>query len=270
VFAHDWQFATGEPLELPVREEDRPGCATVAIVPSGPDQSRNARPLNYFTGITSAQRSVWLTSPYFIPDEAILSALASAALKGVDVRILVPAESDVLLVGPAGRSYYQQLLYVGIRIFEYLPSMLHAKTMVIDEHLALVGSANIDMRSFTLNFEVGALIDDPARGRGRCAIASTRRPKRAAKSPWRRSSAGRWRNACSTARHDSFRRCFETFLSRTQQPLGITGRRNTRPGGYRWPQSRIFRPPHPRAAPAPGIEDAKACQGCHDRGARKN
>ena len=162
VFAHDWQFATGEPLELPVREEDRPGCATVAIVPSGPDQPRNASQLNYFTGITSAQRSVWLTSPYFIPDEAILSALASAALKGVDVRILVPAESDVLLVGPAGRSYYQQLLNVGIRIFEYLPSMLHAKTMVIDEHLALVGSANIDMRSFTLNFEVGALIDDPA------------------------------------------------------------------------------------------------------------
>ena len=161
VFAQDWQFATGEPLDLPLRQEERPGGATVAVVPSGPDQLRNASQLNYFTGITSAQRSVWLTSPYFIPDEAILSALASAALKGVDVRILVPAKSDVLVVGPAGRSYYQQLLNVGIRIFEYLPSMLHAKTMVIDEHLALVGSANIDMRSFTLNFEVGALLDDP-------------------------------------------------------------------------------------------------------------
>jgi cardiolipin synthase len=77
------------------------------------------------------------------------------------VRILVPDKSDVLLVGPAGRSYDQQLLAVGIRIFEYLPSMLHAKTMVIDAQLALVGSANIDIRSFRLNFEVGALIEDP-------------------------------------------------------------------------------------------------------------
>lgn len=162
VFAQDWQFATGEPLDLPLHQESRPGGASVAIVPSGPDQLRNASRLNYFAGITSAQRSVWLTSPYFIPDEAILAALISAALKGVDVRILVPARSDVLLVGPAGRSYYLQLLAVGVRVFEYLPSMLHAKTMVIDGRLALIGTANIDMRSFALNFEVGALIDDPS------------------------------------------------------------------------------------------------------------
>jgi len=162
VFAEDWCFATGETLELAERQQMPPGDACVAIVPSGPDQLRNASHLSYFTGITSARRSVWLTSPYFIPDEAILTALVTTALKGVDVRILVPAASDVLLVGPAGRSYYRQLLGVGVRIFEYLPSMLHAKTMVIDERLALVGSANIDMRSFSLNFEVGALIDDPA------------------------------------------------------------------------------------------------------------
>jgi cardiolipin synthase len=162
VFAEDWYFATGETLALPERQGVMPGNACVAIVPSGPDQSLNASHLSYFTGITSARRSVWLTSPYFIPDEAILTALVTTALKGVDVRILVPAASDVLLVGPAGRSYYRQLLGVGVRIFDYLPSMLHAKTMVIDERLSLVGSANIDMRSFSLNFEVGALIDDPA------------------------------------------------------------------------------------------------------------
>ncbi|TLM69193.1 MAG: cardiolipin synthase [Deltaproteobacteria bacterium] len=162
VFAEDWKFATGESPDYPDRQIVARGNARIAIVPSGPDQLRNASQLNYFAGITSARRSVWLTSPYFIPDEAILSALIGAALKGVDVRILVPARCDVLLVGPAGRSYYQQLLGVGIRVFEYLPSMLHAKTMVIDEQLALVGSANIDIRSFRLNFEVGALIDDPA------------------------------------------------------------------------------------------------------------
>lgn len=161
VFAEDWRFATGESLDFPETQNAAQGSATVAIVPSGPDQPRNASQLNYFAGITSARTSVWLTSPYFIPDESILSALIGAALKGVDVRILVPQQCDVLLVGPAGRSYYQQLLAVGIRIFEYLPSMLHAKTMVIDEQLALVGSANVDIRSFRLNFEVGALIDDP-------------------------------------------------------------------------------------------------------------
>jgi cardiolipin synthase len=160
VFAEDWHFATGEALNLPERQTARQGNACVAIIPSGPDQLRNASHLNYFAGITSAKHSVWLTSPYFIPDEAILSALISAALKGIDVRILVPANSDVLLVGPAGRSYYRPLLAAGGRIFEFLPSMLHAKTMVVDERLALVGSANIDMRSFHLNFEVGALIDD--------------------------------------------------------------------------------------------------------------
>lgn len=162
VFAEDWFFATGEALEIPEREGRALGTARITVVPSGPDQVRNASQLSYFAGITSAQRSVWLASPYFIPDEAIVTALISAALKGVDVRILVPAKCDVLLVGPAGRSYYRQLLGVGIRIFEYLPAMLHAKTMVVDGHLALVGSANIDMRSFKLNFEVGALIDDPA------------------------------------------------------------------------------------------------------------
>jgi len=160
VFAEDWHFASGEILDLPERQSGPRGKACVAIVPSGPDQPRNASQLNYFAGITAAQRSAWLTSPYFIPDEAILAALVSAALKGVDVRILVPAVSDVLLVGPAGRSYYRQLLAAGGRIFEYLPAMLHAKTMVVDERLALVGSANIDVRSFNLNFEVGALIDD--------------------------------------------------------------------------------------------------------------
>lgn len=162
VFAEDWHFATGETPEL---DEGLPvlhGSSTVAIIPSGPDQLRNASQLSYFIGINAARRSIWLTSPYFIPDETILTALIAAALKGVDVRILVPAKSDVLLVGPAGRSYYPQLLSAGIRMYEYLPSMLHAKTMVIDERLSLVGSANVDMRSFGLNFEVGAMIDDPA------------------------------------------------------------------------------------------------------------
>lgn len=160
VFAEDWNFATGERLNVPAFAGQAAGTSRVAIIPSGPDQVRNASQLAYFTGISTARRMVWLNTPYFIPDEAILCALISAALKGVDVRVMVPSRCDVLLVGSAGRSYYRQLLEAGVRIFEFTPAMLHAKTMIVDERLALVGSANFDIRSFRLNFEVGTLVDD--------------------------------------------------------------------------------------------------------------
>ena len=88
------------------------------------------------------------------------NALASASMRGVDVRLLLPAKCDVPLVGPAARSYYPKLVAAGVRAFEYLPSMLHAKTLVVDGRWGIVGSANVDVRSFRLNFELGALVID--------------------------------------------------------------------------------------------------------------
>lgn len=161
VFVEDWEFATGELLELPEpRAGD--GDATVAVVPSGPDQEHNASAFAYFSAVTQAQRTCYLTSPYFVPDEPLVRALCAAAMRGVDTRILVPRRNDVRLVATAARSYYQALLECGVRIYEYLPSMLHAKTLVVDSSVGIVGSANADVRSFGLNFELGVVVESRA------------------------------------------------------------------------------------------------------------
>ncbi|MBM3984920.1 MAG: cardiolipin synthase [Planctomycetes bacterium] len=168
-FAEDWGFATDEELELPpvpppvdgqgtLDLHDADGSAVVAVIPSGPDQAHNANGLVHFAGIAAARARIWLESAYFIPDEALMTALVSAALRGVDVRVVVPAVSDVGLVRAAARSYYPALLRGGVRVFEFQPSMLHSKTVVVDGRWGLVGSANMDIRSFRLNFELGALV----------------------------------------------------------------------------------------------------------------
>ncbi len=161
-FAEDWAFATDQTLEVREVPPLAEGTCTVAIIPSGPHQPSNASAMAYFTGIATARHRVWLSSPYFVPDGATLRALSSAAIRGCDVRILVPKDNDIRFVGAAARSYYGELLRVGVRIFEYRPSMLHAKTMVVDGAWSIVGSANIDIRSFRLNFELGALVADRA------------------------------------------------------------------------------------------------------------
>jgi cardiolipin synthase len=163
VFAEDWSFATEseEILEVP-REEPEDRGSLVAVLPSGPDQEANAARLAYFAGITSAVSRCWIASPYFIPDGPTNRALVTAALRGVDVRILLPEKNDVTLMGPAGRSYYLALVRAGARIFEYRPAMLHSKLMSIDGRWCLLGSANVDVRSFWLNFEISALVFDPS------------------------------------------------------------------------------------------------------------
>lgn len=161
VFAEDWCFMRGEALPLPA-EEPHPGHSTVAILPSGPDQPHNATAFAWFAAVGLALERCWLTTPYLVPDAAMLAALTHAARRGVDVRILVPRRADFWLMDLVNRSYYPALLASGARVFEYAPSMLHAKTLLVDAHLALVGSANVDMRSFDLNFEVGALVFDRA------------------------------------------------------------------------------------------------------------
>ncbi len=161
VFAEDWCFMRGETLRL--REStDRPGATAVAILPSGPDQAHNATALAWFSAVSMSLERCWLTTPYFVPDPAMLRALSTAARRGVDVRVVLPRNADFWLMDLVNRSYYLPLLECGARVFEYAPAMMHAKTLAVDGHLALVGSANVDMRSFDLNFEVGALVADRA------------------------------------------------------------------------------------------------------------
>ncbi len=165
-FVEDWLYARG--TELPFgdayfpptapREADAPPGDVVQIVTSGPD--RDVFPIHkvFFAAINLAVARLWLTTPYFVPDDAILSALVSAALRGVDVRVLVPARSDSRLVDLAARSYFPDLLAAGAKVYEYQPRFVHAKTFVLDDDLAIVASANLDNRSFRIDFEIAAVV----------------------------------------------------------------------------------------------------------------
>jgi cardiolipin synthase len=159
-FFDDWQYATGyvarQAEYFPPAKGTGSHC--VQIVASGPD--RDFEPIHrlYFAAIGLATSRVLVTTPYFVPDDAILSALATAALRGVDVRILVPRRSDSLVVTAAARSYYDDVIAAGARVYEYQPTMVHAKTLVVDDIFSSVGTVNMDNRSFRLNFEVTAIL----------------------------------------------------------------------------------------------------------------
>jgi cardiolipin synthase len=162
VFLEDWHYATGHAPTAAeyFPEVDETADRVVQILASGPDHDLEAIKKLYFAAIASAQERVLVTTPYFVPDEAMLEAIATAALRGVDVRVLVPLRSDSRLVSAAGRSYYDELVAAGVRIYEYTPSMIHSKTLVVDRVFAAVGTANMDNRSFRLNFEVAAIAYD--------------------------------------------------------------------------------------------------------------
>ena len=157
-FLEDWHFATNQVVRdkalFPPPRPDEHEAAI--IVPSGPDQEWEAIEHVYFTAITQADERIQLTTPYFVPDEPVRIALAAAALRGVRVEIIVPRRSDSLIVTAAARSYFDELLRAGAHVYEY-PRMVHAKTMVVDGKIGIVGSANLDNRSFRLNFEVSML-----------------------------------------------------------------------------------------------------------------
>jgi cardiolipin synthase A/B len=165
VFADDWYYATGEDLagrdyvpEYAGPPEAPPSVADGAIIAGGPDSPYNATHDAFFLAATLARKRIFITTPYLAPTPAMETALRTAVYRGVDVRLLVPNRSDVPLARLAGRSYYPSLLSAGIRVFEYLPAVLHEKLWIIDDTFTVVGSANLDNRSFTLNFEISCFL----------------------------------------------------------------------------------------------------------------
>ncbi|MGL4521913.1 MAG: cardiolipin synthase [Bacilli bacterium] len=163
IFLHDWSYATGEVLtfqkEVPPPNVSTKGGA-VQLIAGGPDQEWEVIKDLFFTMIASAEKSVWIASPYFIPDDDIYAALRVAALRGVDVRLLTPGWPDKKLVYHASRSYFPKLLEAGARIFQYDDGFMHSKLLIVDGKNASIGTANMDMRSFHLNFEVNAFLYD--------------------------------------------------------------------------------------------------------------
>ena len=164
VFLRDWHYAEGRP---PAPDEDllpeqAPGALPVQIVTSGPDSDTEAIHRAMIDALNMARERIWLATPYFVPTESALTALTNAALRGVQVKLMVPEKSDSRVVTAAARSYYKELQDAGVLVFEYHDRMLHAKTLVVDTLYGSVGSANFDNRSFRLNFEVMAVVMDRA------------------------------------------------------------------------------------------------------------
>jgi cardiolipin synthase len=165
VFVEDWLFATGAAPPRMAELFPTPGEAgrhVVQVVASGPDRPELPIHDTFFALVNHARTRLWLTTPYFVPTEALVTALCTTARRGVDVRLIIPRKSDSLLIDLAAHSYVPELLASGVKVFEYLPRFIHAKTMVVDDDIAVVGTANLDNRSFRLNFELVTLLYDVA------------------------------------------------------------------------------------------------------------
>ena len=162
-FAMDWRWAADQEIpELewtPVASPSGDGVALV--IPSGPADEFETALLMFLHAINSAKERIWISSPYFIPDDAILSALQLAGLRGVEVKILIPDIADHTTPYLAAFSYFDEATLTGAEIYRYTDGFLHGKSMLIDNQIATVGSANFDNRSFRLNFEITAVCIDP-------------------------------------------------------------------------------------------------------------
>jgi len=164
LFICDWNFAADQHLKiLPdffCSTKSKKGKAMVQMAASGPDSSTPTIMLALMEVLGMAREEVLITTPYFIPGETILDAINMACLSGVKVKLLVPLHSDSFIVNAAARSYYAAILDCGAEIYLYKKGFVHAKTMVVDGELAVIGTANMDHRSFELNFEVNSIIYD--------------------------------------------------------------------------------------------------------------
>ena len=160
VFLEDWYVETGELLDTPhlFSPPPTPGNACLQTVPSGPSDSTENYQRLIIASIIGAQQQVTITTPYLIPDEGMLQAIEVARLRGVKVRLVIPAKSDQIIVGYASRAYYSEFLRRGVDIWLYGKGLLHSKTMTVDEDLGFVGSSNFDIRSFSLNFEINMIL----------------------------------------------------------------------------------------------------------------
>jgi cardiolipin synthase len=162
VFAEDWFFCAKKDLSGPqyFPPPSTDGQSIVQILPTGPDQTSGALEHVLFAAVAEARETIRIVTPYFVPDRAMRAALRHAALRGVRVELIVSQVTDVIGIIWASRSYYAELLDVGVNIYEWPLGMLHSKFMTIDDQWMMVGSANIDVRSFRLNFEATALVYD--------------------------------------------------------------------------------------------------------------
>lgn len=162
-FAEDWYWATGEipaDLDWTMTEEDLAGNQKALCLATGPADPFETCAMFFLTAINSARERIWIATPYFVPDDKIVTALQLAALRGVDVRILIPKAGDSHLVYLSSFSYLEGMEKAGVKVYRYEKGFLHQKTVLVDSELSAIGSANFDNRSFRLNFEVTGVVYD--------------------------------------------------------------------------------------------------------------
>ena len=155
-FAEDWYWVTGS---LPPMIAPRAACGSAIslIAATGPADRQESCSLVFTTAIHAAQQRVWITTPYFVPDQAVMAALRLAVFRGVDVRVLIPSRPDHYAVFQASTLYAHDAVLAGVRVFRYQPGFLHQKVVLIDDDTASIGSMNLDNRSFRLNFEITSI-----------------------------------------------------------------------------------------------------------------
>ncbi len=162
VFIEDWNWAADEVPDLNWSGQAETADQVAAIIPTGPADPADSWQLVVAEAANTARERLWIASPYFVPDDGVLTALQTAAIRGVDVRILIPEKADHLLVWLSAFTYFEQTIPFGVKLFRYKRGFLHQKVMLVDDRLACVGTANLDNRSFRLNFEISAFSPDPA------------------------------------------------------------------------------------------------------------
>jgi len=159
IFHNDWIYATGEEIEMDFSEAKiHKGTDIIQVIPSGPDLSGDAFYESLLDLICSAKTRIWIVTPYFVPNDTMMEALIIAGNKGIDVKLITPKKSDHLLADVARSSYMRDLKEAGIDVILYEGKMLHAKTILFDSNVGMVGSANFDNRSLFLNYEVVSFV----------------------------------------------------------------------------------------------------------------
>jgi len=199
VFSEAWHRAGGTPLEIPpLAVLEAASGARVLVLDSRPLRGHEESSSVLSAIVGAAHRSVFVTNAYFAPRPVAIEVLGAAARRGVDVRLLLPGASDVPLIRHAGHGYFGELLARGVRIFEYAAAVLHGKTMVADGYVSVVGSTNLDFRSFRFNAECNLVVLDEATGVGMTAAFEDdlTRSEEIRVEPWRRRPLGhRWGDA---------------------------------------------------------------------------
>ncbi|MBQ6607984.1 MAG: cardiolipin synthase, partial [Firmicutes bacterium] len=161
-FILDWRFTTKEPLSIPVSMDTQNivGTKGIQIVNCGPESPAQEIKRAFMKMITTSKKTIYIQSPYFVPDASIIESLKMAHQSGVDVRVMIPCKPDHIFVYWATYSFIGELLRNGCKVYIYDGGFLHAKTIISDDEVSSVGSCNFDIRSFKLNFETNAFIYD--------------------------------------------------------------------------------------------------------------